>query len=95
MPSSSSSSSRCNSTSSASLVAVLYLLRQWHNSYILRVLQMMPPMPMPVPAEMLPAEAMNLQDWLEQEPLEPAMIDDLEFAIALSLQEQVNASSQI
>ena len=35
--------------------------------------------------------AVDLQDWLEQEPMiEPAMIDDLELAIALSLQEQVD-----
>lgn len=48
---------------------------------------------MPIP----PPIAVDLQDWLEQDPamIEPAMIDDLELAIALSLQEQVRPPTSL
>ena len=43
-----------------------------------------------MPAGLLPPQAMNLGNWLGHDQLEPNIIDDLELAIALSLQEQVS-----
>ena len=69
----------------------LILFQMLQTNFNITCILFQPAPNLPPPVQIPPPMAVDLQDWLEQEPMiEPAMIDDLELAIALSLQEQVD-----